>query len=100
MNNQELLQLYRSFHLLGDAHILKILYKLDSEGEQTFSELRDGLGINPRTLSSKLTLLKNAEFVSADRTHDRLRVYYSLHLHQRGIKRILDAYERFASELN
>ena len=99
MDNNELLALYRVFYVVGDRHVLRILYQLDSFGEQTFSQLRDELRMNPRTLSQRLKMLQSSGFVAADRSHDKLRVYYSLHNHQRSIKRVLDAYERLSTEL-
>lgn len=99
MNPQEQLQLYRCFHVIGDRHVLKILYQLDTFGEQTFSQLRDSLHINPRTLSSRLKILRSSSFIKSDRSHDNLRVFYSLDNNQRSVKKILDAYERLATEL-
>jgi DNA-binding HxlR family transcriptional regulator len=100
MDNDELLAMYRVFHVLGDTHALKILYQLDTYGEQTFSQLRDTLSINPRSLSNRLKKLKALEFIHADSSRDSLRVFYNVHdNHQKSIKKLLDAYERLAVEV-
>lgn len=99
MSEQQLLALLRTFYILGDDANLKILYELERYGEKTFSQLRDGLAINPATLTKKLRLLIEVGIVSSDRTHDHLRVYYSIANHQRPLRRILDAIERLSGEL-
>lgn len=99
MTDKQLVNLYRSFYLLGDYASLKILFELDRYGEKTFSELRDNLKINPATLSKKLKQLVQAELLVTDKSQDMLRVYYSLHKHQRYVRKILDGYERLSSEL-
>jgi DNA-binding HxlR family transcriptional regulator len=68
-------------------------------GEKNFSELRDQLDINPATLSKKLKLLNEIGLISSDRTHDHLRVYYSISQHHKPIRRFLDAFERLANDL-
>ncbi len=99
MDEKELLKVYRVFYVLGDTQSLKILHELGTNGERTFSELRDILHINPATLSKRLKTLTQVELITPDTSHDRLRVFYSLHLHQRSIKRILDSLERLAIDL-
>lgn len=89
----------RGFFLLGDSTILKVLYELERYGEKNFSELRDELDINPATLSKKLKLLVEIGLVASDRTHDHLRVYYSINKHQRALRRFLDTFERLTSDL-
>ncbi len=95
----KLLNLYRAFFILGDSATLKIVYELERYGEKNFSELRDELEINPATLSKKLKLLLESGLIAADRTHDHLRVYYSLNNHQKPLRRFLDSLERLAGEL-
>jgi DNA-binding HxlR family transcriptional regulator len=99
VNKEDFVRLQRSFRVVGDYQTLKILYSLDVYGEQTFSQLRDRLRINPRTLSARLKVLVAMHFVVADRTRDGLRVFYSLDQHHKSISRILDAYERLAADL-
>lgn len=99
MSEKELVKLYRAFFLLGDSTSLKILFELERYGEKTFTELRDNLSINPATLSKKLKQLVQVGLVSPDKSHDHLRVFYTLHQHQRPLKRVLDALERLSAEL-
>lgn len=99
MQDNKLVNLYRSFYVLGDSTNLKILFELDRYGEKTFSQLRDDLQINPATLSKKLKLLTAVGLVASDKTHDHLRVFYSLHNHQKQIKKVLDSLERLSEDL-
>ena len=99
LTEHQLVVLYRSFLVLGDDACLKILYELDRFGEKTFTELKEELDINPATLSKKLKLLVEVGLLAPDRTHDHLRVFYSLNLHQKPLKRVLDAIERLAGDL-
>lgn len=99
LSEKQLVPLYRGFFIFGDSATLKILYELERYGEKTFSELRDELEINPATLSKKLKVLTQVGLVLPDRTHDQLRVYYSINKHQRPVKRLLDALERISLEL-
>ena len=100
MNQQEFLSLQRSFFLLGDRQTLQILYALDTNGEMMFSQLRDELKINPRTLSDRLKRLQKARFIVADTSKDKLRVFYRIDDYPKEISRVLDAYERLATALN
>jgi DNA-binding HxlR family transcriptional regulator len=99
MDNEQLLRVYRTFFVLGDATSLKILYELDRYGERTFTQLKNNLKINPASLSKKLKILMQFGLVASDKTHDHLRVFYSLHNHQRSIRKVLDSFERLAEEL-
>jgi DNA-binding HxlR family transcriptional regulator len=99
MNEKELVNLYKTFFIIGDATVLKILFELDRYGEKTFSQLRDDLNINPATLSKKLKLLVRSGLIAPDKSHDHLRVFYTLHEHQRPLKRVLDSIERLSTEL-
>lgn len=99
LTDQQLLVLLRGFFVLGDSTVLKILFELERYGEKNFSELRDQLDINPATLSKKLKLLNEIGLISSDRTHDHLRVYYSISQHHKPIRRFLDAFERLANDL-
>ncbi len=99
MSDKELIKLYQVFFVLGDNTSLKILFELERYGEKTFSQLRDKLQINPSTLSKKLKLLVQFELVAPDKSHDHLRVFYSLHKHQRPLRKVLDSLERLSSEL-
>jgi DNA-binding HxlR family transcriptional regulator len=98
VEHEELVKLFRAFYVLGDNASLKILYELDRYGERNFSELKRELGINPATLTKKLRLLTEVGIVGSDRTHDNLRVYYSIVQHQRSVKRFLEAFDKFAEE--
>lgn len=98
MDENSLIRLYRVLFIVGDQYILRILYELLHSGDKTFSELRDGLQINPATLSKKLKFLQTIDLVAADRSHDRRRVYYTLHDHQRSLRKLMISIERFAEE--
>jgi len=54
----------RTTTLLGDASNLLILFELMQFGEKSFNELKRMTGINPVTLSKKLSVLKEGDFVS------------------------------------
>jgi DNA-binding HxlR family transcriptional regulator len=99
MNEKDLVKLYRTFYILGDSTSLKILFELDRFGEKTFSQLRDGLNINPATLSKKLKILVQVGLIAPDKSHDHLRVFYTLHRHQKPLKRILDSIERMSVDI-
>jgi len=98
MSEKELVKLYGVFFVLGDSAVLKILFELERYGEKTFTELRDSLSINPSTLSKKLKLLVQVKLIVPDKSHDHLRVYYSLYERQRPLKRVLDSLERLSTE--
>ena len=98
-NKKEKFRLYRTFNLIGDESSLKILFHLDRFGEKNFTELRDELEINPATLSKKLKLLTKFELIKPDKSHDQLRVYYSLDEHQKHTKKVLDSIERLSLDL-
>jgi DNA-binding HxlR family transcriptional regulator len=99
MNNRDTLKLYRAFYVLGDNTNLKILFELDRYGEKTFTELKNNLSINPATLSKKLKILTKIGLITPDKSHDKLRVYYTLHNHQKGLKKILESIERLSTDL-
>lgn len=99
LTDKQLLVLLRGFFVLGDSTVLKILYELERYGEKNFTELRDQLDINPATLSKKLRLLIEVGLISADRTHDHLRVYYSISQYRKPLRRFLDSLERLAADL-
>lgn len=99
LSDRDLVQLHRGFYIFGDDACLKILFELDRFGEKNFTELKEQLDINPATLSKKLKLLSEVGIVASDRTHDHLRVYYSVANHQRPLRRLLDAFERLAYDL-
>lgn len=92
-------KLSKAFLVLGDSTTLKILFELDRAGERNFTELKEKLHINPATLTKKLRILTDVGLISSDRTHDRLRVYYSIAQHQRALRKFLESFERLASEL-
>ncbi|HMT19202.1 MAG TPA: ArsR family transcriptional regulator [Candidatus Saccharibacteria bacterium] len=89
----------KAFIVLGDATCLKILYVLDRQGEKNFSELKEIIEVNPASLSKKLRVLAEAGILNSDRTHDNLRVYYSIAQHKRQIRKFLESFERLAQEL-
>jgi len=99
LSEKDLVNLYRGFFVFGDSASLKILYELDRYGEKNFTELRDMLDINPATLTKKLRILTEVGLISPDRTHDHLRVFYSISNHHRPLKRFLDAFERLSGDL-
>jgi DNA-binding HxlR family transcriptional regulator len=99
MTEKELLRLYRTFYIFGDSATLKILFELERYGERTFTELKNNLHINPATLSKKLKILTQVGLIAPDKSHDHLRVFYSLHEHQRPLKRVLDSLERLSIDI-
>lgn len=99
MNEKDVVKLYRTFYVLGDRTVLKILFELDRYGEKTFTELKQNLSINPATLSKKLKLLTQVGFIAPDKSHDHLHVYYALHQHRKSIKKVLDSIERLSIEI-
>lgn len=99
LSDKQYYDLTKGFTIFGDSTNLKILYELERYGEKNFSELRDGLSINPTTLTKKLRELIRAGLIGADRTHDHLRVYYSVTNHHKPLRRLLDSIERLANDL-
>lgn len=99
MRDKDQFNLYRSFYILGDTQTLKILFELERYGDKNFTELKNSLAINPATLSKKLKLLTEVSLITPDKSHDKLRVYYSLYKHQKPLRRVLDAIERLSSDL-
>jgi DNA-binding HxlR family transcriptional regulator len=99
MQDKDSVKLYRAFYILGDSTSLKILFELERYGEKTFTELKDNLHINPATLSKKLKVLTQVGLIYPDKSHDHLRVFYTLHQHQKPLKRVLDSIERLAADL-
>ncbi len=99
LSNKQYVDLLKGFVIFGDSTNLKILYELERYGEKNFSELRDSLTINPTTLTKKLRLLVRVGLVATDRTHDHLRVYYSIANHHKPLRRLLDSIERLANDL-
>ena len=98
LSQEKLVELYRGFFVLGDSSSMKILFELDRYGEMNFTQLREQLDINPATLSKKLRILTEVGLVSPDRTHDHLRVFYSISQHQKPLRRFLDAFERLSGD--
>jgi DNA-binding HxlR family transcriptional regulator len=99
-SEKELLALYRVFFLLGDNTSLKILYELDRYGEKSFTELLEHLDTNPGTLSKKLKILEEAGIVSADKTHDKRRVFYAISDHERTVRKLTELIDRLAMDLS
>ncbi len=93
------LTIMKGFIVLGDSTCMKILYALDRHGDKNFSELKELIEVNPASLSKKLRILSEAGILGSDRTHDNLRVYYSISHHHRAVKKFLDSFERLAQEL-
>lgn len=99
LTEQELLNLYRGFYIFGDSTCLKILYELERYGEKNFTELKEILEVNPSTLTKKLRLLCDSGLITADRSRDKLRIYYSIAAHEKSLKRLLDAFERLCHDM-
>jgi DNA-binding HxlR family transcriptional regulator len=99
MDEKSVVKLYRTFFILGDVSSLKILFELERYGDKTFTELKDNLQINPSTLSKKLKLLTQVGLISPDKSHDHLRVFYSLNQHQKALRKVLDSLERLSTDL-
>jgi len=100
LDEKELLSLYRGFFIFGDSTSLKILFELERYGEKNFTQLRDTLDVNPSTLTKKLRVLVDAGIISADKTRDKLRIYYSIANHRKAIKKFLDTFERLSHDLS
>jgi DNA-binding HxlR family transcriptional regulator len=100
LTENQIVNLHKGFSVLGDSSVLKILFELDRYGEKNFTQLRQQLEINPATLSKKLRHLTEVGLISPDRTHDHLRVYYSISQHHKPLRRFLDAFERLINDLN
>lgn len=100
LSEQELVSLHRGFYIFGDAACIKILYELQRYGQKNFTELKEALNVNPSTLTKKLRLLVESQIISADKTHDKLRIYYSITAHERSVKRFIDAFERLSFDLS
>jgi len=101
LSEKELVGILRGFHILGDSTSLKILFELQRYGEKNFSDLRHAIDANPATLSKKLRVLEQSELIVADRTRDRVKVYYSVdeQHHKKSIRRFIDALERLSFDL-
>jgi len=71
--------LEKSFSLLSQKWNLEILYTLFLKATVNFSELKKILGVNSRTLSDKLKILKGYAYVERNvKTGPPLRVEYTL----------------------
>ncbi|MCA9346060.1 winged helix-turn-helix transcriptional regulator [Candidatus Saccharibacteria bacterium] len=99
LSEEELLIIHRGFYVFGDSTSLKILYELNKFGDKNFSDLRDHLNINPASLSKKLKVLIEVGLVVADRTHDNLRVFYSIGKHRRALRKFLESFEKISKQL-
>lgn len=78
---EELRYLEHSFNLLFQKWNLEILYTQFLKGVMGFGELRKILGVNSRTLSDKLKMLKKNGYIKRDvENGPPLRVKYSLTL--------------------
>jgi len=76
---EDIQSLEESFNLLSQKWNLEILYTLFLKGSTGFSELKKILGVNSRTLSDKLKMLKRYKYI--ERTVEAgppLRVEYTL----------------------
>jgi DNA-binding HxlR family transcriptional regulator len=63
-------QLYKTksiAKIIGDANNILIFYELFNFGEKSFNELKRMTGINPVTLSKKLSLLKKEGLVDSQK---------------------------------
>lgn len=99
LTEKELVSLHRGFFIFGDTTCVKILYELQRYGQKNFTELKETLNINPSTLTKKLRLLVDSGIIAPDKTHDKLRIYYSICAHEKSLKRFIDAFERLSFEL-
>jgi DNA-binding HxlR family transcriptional regulator len=76
---KDIQSLEESFNLLSQKWNLEILYTLFLKGSTGFSELKKILGVNSRTLSDKLKMLKRYEYVERTvKAGPPLRVGYTL----------------------
>lgn len=62
--------------VLGDSYTLRILYELTFFGEKSFNELKRMTDINAVTLTRKLSLLKEAGYVTSEPV--RFTIHYSV----------------------
>ena len=84
--------------LLSGKWTLLILYYL-ADGTQRFSELEKLIGINPRTLSNRLTHLEEAGVVNREGYAEvPPRVEYSLTKKGRGLIPIIEAMNEYAKK--
>jgi DNA-binding HxlR family transcriptional regulator len=76
---KDIQSLEESFNLLSQKWNLEILYTLFLKGSTGFSELKKILGVNSRTLSDKLKMLKRYEYMERTvQAGPPLRVGYTL----------------------
>jgi DNA-binding HxlR family transcriptional regulator len=76
---EDIQSLEESFILLSQKWNLEILYTLFLKSSTSFSELKRILGVNSRTLSDKLKMLKKHEYVERNvEAGPPLRVEYTL----------------------
>lgn len=76
---EELKDLEQSFNLLSQKWNLEILYTQFLKGPMGFGEIKDVIGVNSRTLSDKLKLLKKLGYINREViVGPPLRVNYSL----------------------
>ncbi len=76
---EDIQSLEESFNLLSQKWNLEILYTLFLKGSSGFSVLKKILGVNSRTLSDKLKMLKRYEYMERTvQAGPPLRVEYTL----------------------
>jgi DNA-binding HxlR family transcriptional regulator len=76
---EDIKSLEESFILLSQKWNLELLYTLFLKNSTSFSELKKILGVNSRTLSDKLKMLKEQGYVERNvQTGPPLRVEYTL----------------------
>ncbi len=76
---EDIQSLEESFTLLSQKWNLEILYTLFLKSSTSFSELKKILGVNSRTLSDKLKMLRNCGYIERTvKAGPPLRVKYTL----------------------
>ena len=84
--------------MIGDDHVLCIIGNL-RDGGMRFNELQRALGINPTTLTDRLSKLEHDKIVSKKKeTLDKMSVVYELTEKGQGILPIITEIGKFAEK--
>src|SRR5688572_17028878 len=85
--------------ILGRKHMLSILWVLQQRSPRRFTEIKNAMGLNPVTLSERLTELEECGIVSRTAFNEiPPRVDYALTKRGRELLVILDGLEAWAKK--
>lgn len=88
-----------ALEMLGKRHTLAILWTLQQRAPRRFTGLKEAAGVNPVTLSSRLTELEEAGVVSRREFNEAPpRVEYGLTEKGEALLVVLDELEAWATE--